>query len=583
MCHFLNSFYTCTPAPRPGRVSNHSARTSVLCSSPVPCPPALWETRTQTWPQPCPDCAGETAHFSPPAFDSWSLQDAAAHDEAAARYVAHVARLLNATLLAHLPSSAAPDFLAAYPTLRAETLCREHGDEPARCACPAVGPRSWARNMASALRAEASAQALRAFASNRAVSAAIAGPLRDEVALTIQSVASRGAARDAGEGEEARGAEARVHGHLDPTRPVAGATVFSEEEAGRRLDFALSAQDVAASAVTALLAGFSWHAGKTAETAMLFRLQIARTFSLFAIADPGLSPLRADMVSERLAALVLDPVLTPAANDAADFGHTRSLIAALLPHFRPTSNGTLPSPFTSLYDALTRAVEAARAEHTRTLCAATHAHLAFRDATWPAEVDEFSRMEDTPERQRRKVRQGIPAPPALGGLIRRCPLARQGRCARRHDHPGAEEADPQDWHVPRVRVRHCGHVLGRRCAFVAGREAAARRRGCPLAWTCPACAEDDDREREQWEKRRAARRERGGEAVEAEGGRLVPHKHRHQGPERIVADTIVFKWPATAAMNGEMERAVMAQVGGETFPGPVRKEWEKRERAKAKA
>lgn len=82
MCHFLNTFYTCTPAPRPARVPNHSSYTSVLCANPTPCPTPLWETRVLTYPFPCPNCTGETTPFQPPSSDRWNRHSPDVHDEA---------------------------------------------------------------------------------------------------------------------------------------------------------------------------------------------------------------------------------------------------------------------------------------------------------------------------------------------------------------------------------------------------------------------------------------------------------------------------------------------------------------------
>lgn len=390
---------------------------------------------------------------------------------------------MSACLSAYNPASTPDDFLKYYAVLDGELRCREHGALPADCRCDVSGVGSWEYNLAYTLRSQTSLIATDAFLDNPVVAATISGSLRSEVTSMVKQLSQ----------PQSAGPD-NLHPNLPPY-PVSKIHLFSTSESSRRLDFSLSARDEALTQMRHVLASLPHHVARPAEEAMRFRAQVAATFSLFATMDSGLSPIRADTVLSRLATLVLDPTFF--LDVPPEFDDTRILIGALTSWIVNPELGDPEgaNPIADLHSGLTTMVSTARNNHAAQLEPLVPYNYAFDLSTDPTED-----RTNTP-----------------------CPLR---SCTRSRSPPPqtAPHADPRAYHALRVKVRNCGHVLGRHCAFKEGMNAANFMDGVVL-FNCPACGAE-------------------GELVRAtgggEGGNGEVRRRR-------------WAWPLEAARSGEME------------------------------
>lgn len=351
---------------------------------------------------------------------------------------------MSACLAGHNPVSTPDGFLKYYPVLDGELRCREHGALPTDCGCDASGKDSWEYNLSYTLRSRTSQWATDAFLDNPVITAAVAGSLRSEVTSMAQQLQPTD--------------PNSIHPHFPPY-PVSQSHLFSTSESSRRRDVSLSARDEALTQMRHAIAPLPHYVARPAEEAMRFRAQVAATFSLLAITDSGLSPIRADMVLSRLATLVLDPTFFP--DVPPEFDDTRVLAGSLTSRMmNPDERDPRgANPVADLHARLTAIVTTARDNHAAALEFLVPYAYAFDLATDPTQ--------DRPN-----------AP---------CPLS---SCNRTRSPPHATHTDPAACHSPCVKMSSCGHVLGRHCAFKQGMEAADFVEGEAVQFNCPACGVD---------------------------------------------------------------------------------------------
>lgn len=468
MCHLLNETYDCP----------HTPRTIVPCASPTPCPPPLLQTRALVYPTSCPSCTGHTP-LDAPTHDFWNSSDLSTHADAAARYATDLAHFMSACLAAYNPVSTPDDFLKYYLVLDGELRCREHGALPIDCGCGASGEGSWEYNLSYTLRSRTSQSATDAFLDNPVIAAAVAGSLRSEVISMVQQLQPAD--------------PNNIHPNLPPY-PVSKCHLLSTSESSRRLDVSLSARDEALTQMRRAVAPLPHYVARPAEEAMRFRAQVAATFSLLAITDSGLSPIRADMVLSRLATLVLDPTFFP--DVPPEFDDTRVQVGSLTSRMMDPDEGDPQgaNPIADLHAQSTSIISTARDDHAAALEPLVPYAYAFDLATDPTQD-----------------RTNAP-----------CPLS---SCKRtRSPSPQAAHGDPAAYHTPRVKMRNCGHVLGHYCAFKQGMVDADFVEGEVMQSNCPACGAE-------------------GAMVKATGGTGVDGEVRRKR----------WAWPLDAARSGEME------------------------------
>ena len=446
MCYLLNEAYDCP----------HISRTTVLCACPTPCPLPLLQTRALAYPTLCPSC---TSHIplEAPTHDFWNSCDLLVHEEAASRYTTHLSDLMSACLSAYNSDSTPDDFLKHYPVLDGEVRCREHGALPAECGCEASGEDSWEYNLAYTLRSQTSLAATDAFLGNSVIAATISGSLRSEVTSMVQRLQPTDADS--------------IHPHLPPY-PVSKSHLFSTSESSRRLDVSLSARDESLTQMRDAIASLPHYVACPAEEAMRLRAQVAATFSLFAITDSGLSPIRADMVLSRLATLVLDPTFYP--DVPPEFDDTRVLMGKITSRIlnlnRRDAQGA--NPIADLNAGLTRMVSAARDNHAADLERLVPYAYAFDLSTDPTQD-----RTNTP-----------------------CPLP--SCCCSHSSRPQNRPADPAAYHACRVKMKNCGHILSLHCAFKQGMKDADFVDDHVVQFNCPACGVEGEMVKVTGEARR---------------------------------------------------------------------------------
>ncbi|KAF9882479.1 hypothetical protein CkaCkLH20_00515 [Colletotrichum karsti] len=199
MCIKHVQFFACPS--KDGRAKHHCIKSNILCSEHFPCPEPQWERRTSEYRYMCPSCSGEPPEVprQRPATEHWE-RDNSTDDDWVQCYVDG---LCNSVLVwgwgrQHGRGSGLEDTVSVrqmtqlYPSFFLEWRCKERDHRPSQCTCEANGPLAYLYNPAMAARRHFTNETASEFATNSHVQGELARQSFADVHRRLSRMCSRG-------------------------------------------------------------------------------------------------------------------------------------------------------------------------------------------------------------------------------------------------------------------------------------------------------------------------------------------------------------------------------------------------------